>query len=421
MALCKDVEGGFIAWAVVISSFMIHFLQSGFSDSFGLILPSIKTVYETNNTEGSLTNSLTVFFTLGSSPVAAIFIKKIGHRLTMVVGVIFAFSGLLIAGLYTLLWKGNSDGHPNILVLYFSAGVMTGVGFGFTYLPSVDIVKMHFEKNLGLACGIAASGTGFGQFVMAPIVSLLQDHYGLPGTLLGFSALFGAFLIFCIFFSVPSSVNNNKTDSKENKKPKGFWEIFTGLKHPSKIFLILHVLLLNLCIYAIFTFYAERAMSFGISEENSSYLLSMMGFANFISRITSGIVIDKFRSKAFAILTAVHIINGLSIISSQFITSFPGQAATAIIFGAGFGAKVTCMVVIVGIIVEDITFLLSIIYLCVGISSFAGPTLVGILLDVSGSYLPGFMTVGGVFLLGAFCLPLSWWSLQKEQRLETQF
>ena len=168
------------------------------------------------------------------------------------------------------------------------------------------------------------------------------------------------------------------------------------------------MLLLNIGIYAVFTYFPERARSFGISENKTSSLVSIMGFANFVARILSGVIIDKFRSKTFLILTSVHMINGVSILLSQFLPSFPAQAVTAIIFGAGFGTKVTCMVVLVSIIDDNITHLLSIIYLSVGVASLIGPSFVGYLLDVTGSHLLGFITISILFILGALCLPLSW-------------
>ena len=48
--------------------------------------------------------------------------------------------------------------HPNILVLYATVGILTGVGFGLTYLPSMTVIKTHFRVNLGLACGVAQVG-----------------------------------------------------------------------------------------------------------------------------------------------------------------------------------------------------------------------------------------------------------------------
>ena len=41
-----------------------------------------------------------------------------------------------------------------------------------------------------------------------------------------------------------------------------------------------------------------------------------------------------------------------------------------------------------------------------GITFIAGPSLVGALFDTTGSYLAGFLAVGGLGLLGALVLPL---------------
>ena len=419
---------GCLAWTIVFATFMIHVLQSGFSDSFGLILPAIKDTFHASNTEACLANSLVVFLSLGTSPLSAWLSGRLGHRLTMVAGVLLATTGLLSAGLYIDLCPGHAQlppsnqtshslaishsqrpqQHPNILVLYLTVGTLTGLGFGLTYLPSVTIMKLYFDRNLGLALGIAASGTGFGQFLMAPIVNIMLEQYSLSGTLYFFAVIFFASIFFCFLYKSPTTEKEKLTEDEEPKKD--CLGAFTSIiRTPSQLFFVLHALLLNLCIYAVFTFFAERAISFGIDETNTSYLLSMMGAANFFSRIVSGIIVDRFRHRAFLILFIVHLINGLNILASQFLQSFTAQAVSALIFGAGFGAKVTFMVVLVSIIEEDITYLLSAIYLCVGAASLLGPTFVGYLVDVSGDYLVGFLVVSGLFLLGASCLPLVQW------------
>ena len=427
---------GCLAWTIVFATFMIHVLQSGFSDSFGLILPAVKETFQASNSEACLANSLVVFLSLGSSPLSAWLSGRLGHRLTMLTGVLLATAGLLSAGLYIQLWPrpaltlGNQTSqdlavtnsptqhHPNILVLYLTVGTLTGIGFGLTYLPSMTIMKLHFDRNLGLALGIAASGTGFGQFLMAPIVNIMLERYDLSGTLYFFAIVFFASIFFCFLYKSPPTEKEKLTEDEEPKKD--CLGAFTSvIRTPSQLFFVLHALLLNLCIYAVFTFFAERAISFGIDETNTSYLLSMMGAANFFSRIVSGVIVDRFRHRAFLILFLVHLINGLNILASQFLQSFTAQAVSALIFGAGFGAKVTFMVVLVSIIEEDITYLLSAIYLCVGAASLLGPTFVGYLVDVSGDYLVGFVVVSGLFLLGAFCLPLvQWLHFRKIRTLE---
>ena len=60
---------------------------------------------------------------------------------------------------------------PNIAVLYVTIGVMTGVGFGFIYLPAIVSVSVYFEKKRAFATGIAVCGSGLGTFIMAPVTS----------------------------------------------------------------------------------------------------------------------------------------------------------------------------------------------------------------------------------------------------------
>ena len=185
-----------------------------------------------------------VFLTLGSGPLAAYMVKKMGHRLTTIIGVVMSAFGLIIAGLYIQMTmdhhhpsnttvhgsysetpKGSVD-HleiiegpvPNILVLHISIGVLTGLGFGLMYLPAMDIVKVYFDSNLGLANGIAAAGSGFGQFIMAPTINLVEEHLGLDGTMFVLAGVVSCSLVFGLMYSVPEVTEDDQNvEEKETK------------------------------------------------------------------------------------------------------------------------------------------------------------------------------------------------------------
>ena len=59
------------------------------------------------------------------------------------------------------------------------------------------------KKNLGLANGIAAVGSGFGQFIMAPTISLAEMHLGLDGTKFLLAGVVSCSLVFGLMYSVP--------------------------------------------------------------------------------------------------------------------------------------------------------------------------------------------------------------------------
>ena len=175
---------------------------------------------------------------------------------------------------------------------------------------------------------------------MAPIINALLRKYNLAVVLYFFAAIFFASFPLCFLFK-EKKIKKEENNENDEKNSKSTWkELFDVVKTPSKLLLVIHVFLLNIGIYAVFTFFADRAISFGISETKSSTLVSIIGFFNFLARIVSGILVDKFRSKTLTILTIIHLVNGISILLSQFLTSFPAQAVTAAIFGAGILKKI---------------------------------------------------------------------------------
>ena len=263
-----------------------------------------------------------------------------GHRATIITGASLASAGLLSAGLYTEYCEQEP---PNILVLYLTI-ILTGLGHGVMYLPSLTIIKLYFDTKLGLAMGLAASGTGFGEFIWAPIVGLVNKNFPLATNFYFFAGINFASLLFCFIYKSPAE--KQKTDETKARGDclGSFRSILTT---PHKLLFILHALLVNIGIFAVLTFFAARAISFGISETNTSYLLSMMGLASFICRIVFGVIADRFRDKVLWILFSVHFINGINIIISQFFKTFLAQALVAIIYGAAFGAKVTLNVVLI--------------------------------------------------------------------------
>ena len=92
-------DGGLLAWLIVFASFMVSFLQDGFRDSFGLLLGPISRHYGTGRAEAALTSAIMTFMTLGSGPLAAALLRKLGHRGVTLLGTGLASAGLLAAGL----------------------------------------------------------------------------------------------------------------------------------------------------------------------------------------------------------------------------------------------------------------------------------------------------------------------------------
>ena len=75
-----------------------------------------------------------------------------------IAGAILASSGMAL-----------SAAAESIVILYFTVGVLTGLGFGLIYLPAIVSVSIYFEKKRAFATGIAVCGSGLGTFIFAPL------------------------------------------------------------------------------------------------------------------------------------------------------------------------------------------------------------------------------------------------------------
>ena len=151
----------------------------------------------------------------------------------------------------------------------------------------------------------------------------------------------------------------------------------------------------------------DRAeLKFGISAEHTSVLLSVMGACNFVGKIVFGAILDKFRPQALHLTAAVLLLNSVSVLLAEFWTSFSGQIVAAVMFGVSIGSYDTSIIVVFKMLVEDITLPLGVSMFVFAVASLLGPTSVGHLYDVTGSYTPGFLMVGGLSLLGMSLIPV---------------
>ena len=173
--------------------------------SIGVLLPTITKEFNVGKTRSSLVHTLIGTITLGACPLAAEAIKvaersckRFGHLIVSVAGTILAMAGFAAAGLYVSLAN-----EPAIEVLYGLIGLLSGFGFSLMYLPAMVIIERYFKDNLGLASGIASSGSGLGQFIIAPLLQFIQENLSLADTLYCIAGIIAIALPFILVYRTP--------------------------------------------------------------------------------------------------------------------------------------------------------------------------------------------------------------------------
>jgi len=98
--------------------------------------------------------------------------RRVGPRRVAVAAGIFYGVGIFLASF--------SAGH--LYWLYFSYGILAGIGLGLGYIVPVATLVRWFPDKRGMVTGIAVAGFGAGALLTAPIASRLIVSVGVMRT-----------------------------------------------------------------------------------------------------------------------------------------------------------------------------------------------------------------------------------------------
>lgn len=168
----KIPDGGW-GWVVVFSSLMISLIMDGVSFSFGLIYTELLAYFGESKSKTAWIGSLFIAVPLMSGPIMSNLVDRYGCRKMTIIGGTVATIGFVISSYCT-----------SVEQLFFSFGILSGLGLGVGYVTVVVSIAFWFDKKRTFATGIGASGTGIGTFLYAPLTQYLLDNFGWRGTTL---------------------------------------------------------------------------------------------------------------------------------------------------------------------------------------------------------------------------------------------
>ncbi|KAL4220199.1 Major Facilitator superfamily [Mactra antiquata] len=192
---------------VLLAALIVHFISHGFIYSFGIYFIAIEDTYRGSKAQIAWIPSIVTGCLHLIGPFVSVLVNKLGCQIVGSLG-----GGLAFIGLFTSLFA------PNIYVLYITMGIFTGFGIGLVFLPSVLSVTIYFKKYRGIACGLALSGCGIGNFVISPLSEYMLKEYGLKGTLLILSGLLLNCIPCCMMFRPLKEKEESKSSNKQQNE-----------------------------------------------------------------------------------------------------------------------------------------------------------------------------------------------------------
>ncbi|KZT57592.1 MFS general substrate transporter [Calocera cornea HHB12733] len=274
-------DGGLTAWLTIMASFLLNFVDLGFSYGFGVYQEQYKLreFSDVSVTQIDLIGSICMALSLFLGAFMARPCQRFGMRAVAVLGSIILFVGTLSAGFCTSV--------PTLIV---TQGIIQGAGAGILFIPGAAIPAQWFSKRRALAIGIGSSGAGLGGVFWSLVGRLLISRFGREWALRISAFVNLGLCAIAIIFLNERKTRATRKEEGEKKEP-----ILDRNMFRDPVFAVLYcgngvsVFGYLVPFFYLPTFASTRT---GCTPFLASLLLSMMNLGSAVGRIIFGAIAD---------------------------------------------------------------------------------------------------------------------------------
>ncbi|KAB5553658.1 hypothetical protein PHYPO_G00041140 [Pangasianodon hypophthalmus] len=163
----SQVPDGGWGWVVAVAFFLVEVFTYGIIKIFGIFLQDLTNHFGETNSRVSWIVSICVFIMSFTAPLSSVLSNRFGFRPVVMVGGVLISLGTVTTAFTT-----------SITQMYITTGLVAGLGYCLTFLPTVTILSQYFNKRRSLVTSIASTGECFSLFALAPAFSALKDQVG---------------------------------------------------------------------------------------------------------------------------------------------------------------------------------------------------------------------------------------------------
>jgi MFS family permease len=193
------------AWTVVGICFAVLSVSFAARSLLGLSMPYLEKDLGWTRGFVSTGGAMSLIVMAAVSPVAGNMIDRFGARLLLCSGLLAIAVGMSLTSGMHWPWQ--------YLIAF---GGFAGLGFGMAATHAVStIVSLMFEKNRGLAVGIATAGSTAGQLVVVPVLAAVLAHSSWRWSYLslGITSLVMAILVLMLVSPVKATTGGARQES----------------------------------------------------------------------------------------------------------------------------------------------------------------------------------------------------------------
>ncbi|XP_066560726.1 monocarboxylate transporter 4 [Amia ocellicauda] len=397
----KAPDGGW-GWPVLFGCFVITGFSYAFPKAVSVFFKELIREFNVGYSDTAWISSILLAMLYGTGPICSVLVNRFGCRPVMMVGGLFASLGMVMASFST-----------NIFHLYFSTGVITGLGLSLNFQPSLIMLNRYFDKKRPLANGLAAAGSPVFLCCLSPLGQILQQKYGWRG---GFLILGGMLLNCCVCGALMRPlVPPKKTVDQENlqpttleKKQKKKLLDFSVFRDRGFLIYTIAASIMVLGLFVPPVFVVSYAKTLKYEDTESAALLSVLGFIDIFARPTCGIIAGMkwVRPRCVYLFSFAMLFNGCTDLVGSFSKDYNALVAFCIFFGISYGMvgalQFEVLMAIVG--TEKFSSAIGLVLLMEAIAVLVGPPSAGRILDATGHFMYVFLIAGCEVVISALVL-----------------
>jgi MFS transporter, OFA family, oxalate/formate antiporter len=307
---------------VVAAVFCLVFLVMGTAFSFSTF--AVELGRELNAGSGSISFIFGCAMALlyGGGLFSGALADRIGTHRVAGAGVLLAGGSLVAAGTVGTVWQAD-----------VALGLGFGLGLAVCYTPAVAAVQPWFDRNRGVASGIALSGTGLGTLLMPLLARWLIDSEGWRAalTVMGLGvAGFG--------FVASNWIRRPPGLPPTSSSPWSHGSLWKLAREPSFRRLYVAGFLSSLVLLVPIVHMIPHAVRAGAAARDAAWLISILGFGSLAGRLMLGHAADRLgRQRA---LGALHVALGMLFLIWTVKVGFVTLALFAFAYGVCYGATI---------------------------------------------------------------------------------
>ncbi|CAL8303148.1 unnamed protein product [Lota lota] len=428
-------DGGW-GWVVLVATIMVLALTLAFPSCVGIFYTDLQEEFKATNSETSWVPSIMTSVLHAGGPFCSALVERFGCRATVMLGGVLSGVGM-----------AASSFTNSITELYITAGIITGLGFCFSFQAAVTILGHYFVRRRTFANAISSTGTALGLCTLPILGHYLNTELGWRGSFL----VLGALLLNCCVCGAvmrpleprrrrgqPLMSHKHPEPQRENEGTRQGKSraraLFASLGVSLRKHMAFDLFLKNLHyrVYAIgitwmmlgfvvpLVYLVPYATGNGMEQSKAALLLSILGIINIIVRPPIGLLFNLpwFKGRHIYVFSSALLVNGLSNIICCIGPSFPVLVVYVVMYGLSMSVVGSLMFTVLMQTVEMSAFpsALGLLAVMESVTLLIGPPLAGILVDKTGEYFHMFLVCSVVVASSALYLMVSFYVLGKRDK-----